>query len=210
MQARFIYEVGTRVWLRCYWGVARNGRHEDSCGKSKLHDARIHLLDTPKTSCWDAGGREADYPRDRWPTKCDTCGQAVPFGSPRWFYKSDGVVLEQQLLRKPLFNTNSGDPEPGDLFWQDYLHHEGRCIFWDNCNHQHLFGVLPNDHWWDIDSRASNCTLKDDRNHRCWIRHGQPPRVHVDKNGLSCQAGSGSISVPGWHGFLHNGVWVTA
>lgn len=58
---------------------------------------------------------------------------------------------------------------------------------------------------WDIDSRASNCTLKSDLLHRCWVRHGAPPNITVDKNGLTCQAGAGSILCDGWHGFLRNG-----
>jgi hypothetical protein len=43
--------------------------------------------------------------------------------------------------------------------------------------------------------------------HRCWVRHGYVrQQVHVDKNGVTCNAGAGSIVSPnGWHGFLHNG-----
>jgi lambda family phage portal protein len=48
---------------------------------------------------------------------------------------------------------------------------------------------------WDIDGRASNCTRPDDDTHRCWVRHGDPRTgvVHVDKDGDTCGAGSGSI-----------------
>lgn len=67
--------------------------------------------------------------------------------------------------------------------------------------------VLPNGDHWFIDNRASNCTMKDDDAHRCWVRHGRPEdgTLHVDKNGHTCAAGAGSIAVPGYHGFLHNG-----
>lgn len=58
---------------------------------------------------------------------------------------------------------------------------------------------------WMIDSRASNCTMPDDKMHKCWVRHGTPPDVHVDKNGLTCAAGAGSIMAGSYHGFLHNG-----
>lgn len=58
---------------------------------------------------------------------------------------------------------------------------------------------------WNIDGRCSNCTMKDDRTHRCWVRHGDPPRVTVDKDGHTCQAGAGSIMVGNYHGFLRNG-----
>jgi hypothetical protein len=61
--------------------------------------------------------------------------------------------------------------------------------------------------WWHIDHMASNCTKPDDKEHRCWVRHGTVGEViHVDKNGNTCAAGAGSIAVPGFHGFLHHGV----
>lgn len=64
-------------------------------------------------------------------------------------------------------------------------------------------------HVWYIENRASNCTMKDDRNHRCWVRHGTVgDRLTVDKNGLTCQAGAGSFFMgPNneWHGFLRRG-----
>jgi hypothetical protein len=56
-----------------------------------------------------------------------------------------------------------------------------------------------------IDSRASNCTLPNDREHKCWIRHGTPPDLTVDKNGKTCAAGAGSIQLGNYHGFLRNG-----
>lgn len=73
---------------------------------------------------------------------------------------------------------------------------------------------LPNGDIWWTDMRASNCTMRDDNVHRCWVRHGKPEdgTLHIDKNGVTCGAGAGSIvSTPidggrqGWHGFLHNG-----
>lgn len=58
---------------------------------------------------------------------------------------------------------------------------------------------------WIIDSRCSNCDKKDDNIHHCWVRHGQAPDIHVDKNGNTCGAGAGSIQIGNWHGYLHNG-----
>jgi hypothetical protein len=65
----------------------------------------------------------------------------------------------------------------------------------------------PDGHDWMIDARASNCTMKDDNLHHCWVRHGRPEdgNLHVDKNGLTCAAGGGSIDTGKWHGHLHNG-----
>lgn len=66
--------------------------------------------------------------------------------------------------------------------------------------------VLPDGTHWHIDSVANNCTKTDDREHRCWVRHGSKPGViHVDKQGLTCAAGAGSIATKQFHGFLHHG-----
>lgn len=58
---------------------------------------------------------------------------------------------------------------------------------------------------WNIDSRASNCTMPYDYEHRCWIRHGEPPNITVDKAGKTCSAGGGSIQCGSYHGFLQYG-----
>lgn len=88
--------------------------------------------------------------------------------------------------------------------------------------------VLPNGHHWHIDGRASNCDSKcktcavaykeqvhrtdtchfvESRPHHCWVRHGDPKTgmIHVDKNGVTCGAGAGSIQAGDYHGFLHDG-----
>jgi hypothetical protein len=96
-----------------------------------------------------------------------------------------------------------GRPQPGDMFYIGFAGghcstHEPPCV-------EHLYVVLPNGHWWDIDGRASNCTLPTDKAHRCWVRHGVPPHITVDKNGLTCSAGAGSILSDGYHGFLREG-----
>lgn len=75
----------------------------------------------------------------------------------------------------------------------------------------------PPDHDWIVDSRCSNCSLPDDNDHYCWVRHGVPPDITVDKNGRTCSAGAGSLGVWNkdktgyvWHGFLRNGYLVEA
>lgn len=72
-----------------------------------------------------------------------------------------------------------------------------------------LVVILPGGYPWNIDSRASNCGKPYDYRHRCWRRHGEPPDITVDKSGRTCAAGAGSIAVPGWHGFLRDGMLVT-
>jgi hypothetical protein len=53
--------------------------------------------------------------------------------------------------------------------------------------------------------QASNCTLPGDKKHHCWIRHGEVPNLTVDKAGVTCAAGAGSIQAGDYHGFLRNG-----
>jgi hypothetical protein len=95
-------------------------------------------------------------------------------------------------------------PVPGAMFWIKFS--GGGCSDHEPPCTQHLMVVTPDRHWWDIDGRANNCTMKTDKRHRCWVRHGVPPDLTVDKAGLTCAAGAGSIQTPDWHGYLHNGV----
>lgn len=67
---------------------------------------------------------------------------------------------------------------------------------------------VPNGHDWQIDGPASNCTRPNEAHH-CWVRHGEPPNLTVDKNGNTCAAGAGSILTKDWHGFLRNGYLVS-
>lgn len=112
----------------------------------------------------------------------------------------------------------TGEPvehfQPGDVYFNDA--HEptseaarGYGCPWTNCDGRHPICILPPDnHPWNIDSRASNCDQKDETTHRCWVRHGDPAvpgSLHVDKAGHTCNAGAGSIAVDGYHGHLHNG-----
>lgn len=72
---------------------------------------------------------------------------------------------------------------------------------------EYLVVVCPDGSKWEVSSRASNCDKKDDDLHKCWVRHGraQDGTLHVDKNGLTCNAGAGSIQTLQWHGFCSNG-----
>jgi hypothetical protein len=83
-----------------------------------------------------------------------------------------------------------------------------RYLFdWDNQFEPPLMVKTPGGHW-DLDSRASNCTRKDDKTHRCWCRHGVAPNITVDKQGDTCAAGAGSIQCGNYHGFLRDGYLV--
>jgi hypothetical protein len=77
-----------------------------------------------------------------------------------------------------IYDTPSGRPEPGNLFWTPWMHDDRKCWRWENCNDPrgHLYCVLPDGHPWDIDGRASNCTMPEEKTHRCWVRHGDPDK----------------------------------
>lgn len=136
----------------------------------------------------------------RWPVKCDDCPYVFqPEGAWQHFYESiwlDATGKEYTLR----------DEVPGmmwDAYWMgDYAKGtDGKC----------LIVILPDGYRWMIDGPASNCTLPDDRGpygqaHRCWVRHGTPPDITVDKDGKTCAAGAGSImSRRSYHGFLRSG-----
>lgn len=77
---------------------------------------------------------------------------------------------------------------------------------------------------WCIDGEANNCTMPNkpidgsknrykryQEDHHCWIIHGTPPEITVDKDGTTCGAGAGSIGQGNrYHGFLRNGHLVDA
>lgn len=197
MQTRFISHIGTRAYLRVYWSTNDNGL----CEGYGYHNSSTLLTASDKPWDHELGGEVADHPRESFGTACERCGAARP------------DEANFMVSRKPLYDTASGNPEPGDLYYADwYGCAEGHgCVWgWTNCDGRHLFCILPTGEQWDIDGRANNCTMRDDKTHRCWIRHGEPPNVHVDKNGFTCAAGAGSIAVPKYHGFLHHGVLTDA
>lgn len=105
-----------------------------------------------------------------------------------------------------IFDHLSAVP-PGGMWDADWFHdyHGGPMLGGPNTDGRILVVRLPNGNDWIIDSRANNCTLPADDNHRCWVRHGEPPNITVDKNGLTCAAGAGSIQSGNYHGFLRNG-----
>lgn len=109
---------------------------------------------------------------------------------------------ELRVLHQGAPAPEAPSAEPGacwDAWWMPFSRGpDGLC----------LMVRCPDGHDWMVDSRASNCGLPEDQVHKCWVRHGDPRecRVTVDKDGLTCSAGAGSIATPNWHGFLRDGV----
>jgi len=100
-------------------------------------------------------------------------------------------------------NEPSDQSVPGAMWWgESYSFNTPEGT-------QALFVETPGGPWC-IDSRASNCTKPEDNEHRCWIRHGEVPKITVDKNGNTCSAGAGSIQAGNYHGFLRDGILVDA
>lgn len=150
----------------------------------------------------------------RWPQHCAACGKAFDRAA-------EYQVLTRQIYLNAAHNIRCTLEEapPGacwDAWWvsdradrkEDRRPGVGTMLGDDG---RSLVVRCPDGQDWMIDSRASNCTMKDDVLHHCWIRHGSPEAgdLHVDKNGNTCAAGAGSIQTANWHGFLRNGELVT-
>ncbi len=167
----------------------------------------------------------------RWPASCEKCGAPLEDCEYQIFTLTIYRTVDG---REFLIHGDAPSPAPrppyGAMWYADWMlpHFAGP-------DGHALVVRCPIDHDWLVDGRASNCTEacvncgrpyhahfdgnkdyttancehgyepRDGGAHRCWVRHGTPPNVTVDKNGLTCSAGAGSIQTPGWHGFLRNG-----
>lgn len=198
LPTRYLEHVGTVAYLRTYASGS-----QDRCPIKGYHDAMVELTRSFTPMDNDLGGSDADHAREAYPRVC-ACGA-----------KFDELDAWRHILRRRLFRALDGtivtweDLKPGDMFFLQNHYDDHHChAGWSNCDGKHLHVVLPEGTHWDVDSRANNCTMRDDTVHRCWVRHGDPTKgepVHVDKQGVTCHAGAGSIVVPGYHGFLHHG-----
>jgi hypothetical protein len=188
-----------QLWLRRYRSSAEHkcratgsycngmvpfGRAPARMGASNGHQVLLMPEGEPPTS------------DPRWPVTCDACGEV---------FTADDTY---QLFRDRIYRAADGrewpkrELPPGACYDATWLHDfrlgpDGRS----------LMVVCPDGHEWFIDNEASNCTMKGEPTHRCWVRHGKPEdgTLHVDKNGHTCAAGGGSIDTGKWHGFLHHG-----
>lgn len=184
-------KIGTYGEYIAMW--PRDARDSDCTGGS-IHSSRWRISDNWRgRKCPSLHAKRARG----WKGACDRCGQAIPWDQP--------TVVSVSSSMGPVYDTKDGRLQPGDMF---YVPHWGEWCpgGWTNCDGQHLHAILPNGLGWDIDGRASNCTLPDDTTHRCWVRDGTPPNVTAGKAGHTCSAGAGSILSGDYHGFLRGGV----
>ena len=198
--------------IKCFWleptdrekRYLRRYASGSSCsGPMSYHDAMNFLDESPEVAgtdgYWqDSGQTAADFKgHPLWPTHC-SCGYE--------FQEKD----EWQLFSSHIYRrTDTGEEmtlrdAPDGAMWNaswypdNWKNEDGKCII---CR-------VPNNHDWNIDGPASNCTRPNEK-HYCWVRHGEPPNLTVDKNGDSCAAGAGSIQTKDWHGFLRGGFLVS-
>lgn len=191
---------------RARLGLRRYSSAPMGCPGGGYHNAIAYIGETRCVTLTDAAGEQSnrypDAPREvprtdaRWPIGCERCDYV--------FEPED----EWQVWTEELYvRADTGEhvtirnAAPGAMWHADWMPHryrgpDGHC----------LVVRLPNGNDWIVDSRASNCDRPDDWQHRCWVRHGVPPKVTVGKNGLTCGAGAGSIQSGDYHGFLRNGV----
>ncbi len=178
-------------------------RYHDNCTAPWTPFGGMTFLDEvphqPRTMISLSDKPDGLVPRDdpRWPKTCE-CGRDF-VDTDHWQIFTDSVYRRSDTGEEHSLRT----APPGamwDAWWySDYLKGaDGRC----------LVVVCPDRREWLIDGRAKNCTMPNDNEHKCWVRHGEPPNITVDKNGKTCAAGAGSIMTGTWHGFLRNGYLV--
>ncbi len=132
----------------------------------------------------------------RWPTQCE-CGYVFQ-ESDEWQRFTDSLYRRSDTGEETTLSKS-----PAGAMWYAWW-------FDDFCTPQGIHNLVvktPGGEWM-VDSQSSNCTMPDDRKkerHHCWIRHGEPPNITVDKVGQTCGAGAGSIQCNQYHGFLRNG-----
>lgn len=134
-----------------------------------------------------------EYP---WPVAC-ACGYVFP-EEDRWQVSSDSL-FKRADTGEILTWWEAG---PGAMYNAEWLA-EQAC--WQGPDGMSIVVKCPDGKEWTIDARCNNCTLPGDDVHKCWVRHGEPPVLTVDKEGITCSAGGGSIDTGTYHGFLRNG-----
>ncbi len=145
---------------------------------------------------------------------CSTCGLAA---NEDWHGSSSMGHLWRRPDRPDELERKPDAFGPGAIWKAKWLGDLPRIVWhWDNWPETEFpISIMTPGGVWMPQSRASNCTMPEDRLHRCWCLHGtMPDTLTADKTpepgGSTCAAGAGSILTNGWHGFLRNGELVEA
>lgn len=182
----------TLRYLRRYHSTLDN---ENACAIHSYHDAKKyigkgtvgvhHIHDDPEFY---------DHRDPQWPTQCD-CG--YKFTDTDNWQVFDPHEYARTDNREISFSFRDA---PTGAIWRAPWYED----FWHGADGKCYVCKTPGGEW-IIDGRASNCGLPDDNIHKCWVRHGEAPNFTVDKNGVTCVAGAGSIQIGDYHGFLREG-----
>src|SRR6266700_1793826 len=202
IQCFFLEPTGqVAVQLRRY---TRNN-DPDCCsahpGKYSYHNAIVFIFNEPTEKDeqgYICNGTKPMPPHDdpRWTKLCE-CGYEFQ-ESDEWqrftevVYRRSDTGDETTISKAPV----------GGMWYAWWLDH------FNTPQGEHALTVKTPGGEWVIDSQSSNCTMPDDNKqekHHCWIRHGEPPNITLDKVGVTCGAGAGSIQCNQYHGFLRNG-----
>jgi len=185
-----------RRYARCFVRSSSEAERHCAVAEHGYHQAWVLVDEVPEIRTKEGYiEAAAELPEDApWPRQCP-CG--------RLFLLNERQTFTDRIYRR----TDTGeemtlrDAGPGAMWDADWM-----GDFWKGPDGRCLVVKCPNGREWMIDSRASNCTSPIDNEHKCWIRHGEPPNITVDKNGKTCAAGAGSIQAGDYHGFLRNGI----
>jgi hypothetical protein len=166
------------------------------------HDAMVFLdesrevMSADGTHWVDSRATAEDFKGNPlWPARC-SCGYEFA-ASDEWQLFSSHIYCrvdtgEEMTLREA----------PDGAMWDAAWFHD--CPSWCGPDGKAIVCRVPNSHDWLIDGPCNNCTRPNEP-HKCWVRHGVPPNLTVDKAGDTCAAGAGSVLTSSWHGFLRNG-----
>lgn len=180
----------SRVWWRRY---APNETGPCASTSHGYCEARVLAGDVegdPPSRCI---APDEEEPGAQWPTQCERCGYHFTPADTRQVFSLD--LWHAVGTEGPVFTLR--DAPAGAMWFADWM--------WRKGPDGHALVVQTPTGEWTIDGRASNCTLPNDAEHHCWVRHGTPPEITVDKIGHTCAAGGGSIMIKDYHAFLRNG-----
>lgn len=181
------------LYLRRYCEGSVGGHYHNAMS------ARFRIVDVElneEEGWWNVPPQNIPHNEEAWPTHCE-CGYEFK-DTDIWQEFADRIY---EAVAPDVGAWPHSEMPPGAMFFCHWL---TQSFFWDNSEGDCLVVKTPGGEW-VIDARASNCMMPDENTHRCWIRHGVPPNITVDKNGHTCGAGAGSILQSDYHGFLRNG-----
>jgi hypothetical protein len=185
----------------------------DCVGGFKYHRTEkiIARFQLESDNTYPKGWIDIDERLTKVPTYCSRCDNHEFSEEARnKISGSKGRVWEREDTGERADNVN--DFGPGAMWYATWYINEEDKLYWHpgfgHYSNPPLYVRTPGGDW-NIDGRATNCTLPDDNNHRCWPHSGEAPNVTVDLSlGPTCHCGGGSIITGDYHGFLRNGYLV--